>query len=220
MILLRPSRGKLPIMDPSRSSTARKGCGKATKKRVVGTTLVEIAVAVAVLSVGLASLFALLGTMGNEVGRGNAVSEAQQSTSARIDQIKNLTWANLTSANYISTNVLNTPGSLANSSTISREVITISPAAVPQSSPLPSPTPVSSPSPGPGFSITKTGTATPVISPLPYPDLLLEKLLNVTVTTEWITSGTLHQRQLSTLVSRSGSPPSKPVASPTPIQGP
>jgi hypothetical protein len=54
------------------------------------------------------------------------------------------------------------------------------------------------------------------ISPSPYPSLVAEKLVNVTVTTEWRTARATHQRQLSSLVSQWGSPPSKPVPTPTP----
>jgi type II secretory pathway pseudopilin PulG len=181
-----------------------------------GFTVVEVAVAVALLTIGLGGLFALLGTAVKETVTGNAASVAQQNTSARMDQMKNLTWANLTNANYISTNVLGSPSSPTNFATISSEVIAVSPAAVPQSSPLPSPIPAASATPGPGFSVTKTATGTPSISPSPYPNLLPEKLVNITITTRWLTSGKSHQRQLSSLISRSGSPPSKPVPSPTP----
>ena len=54
------------------------------------------------------------------------------------------------------------------------------------------------------------------ISPSPYPSLVAEKLVNVTVTTEWSTAGASHQRQLSSLFSQWGSTPSKPVPSATP----
>lgn len=184
-----------------------------------GTTFVEIVIAGTILAVGLSGLYALLGATVKEVTTSNTASIAQQNTVARMDQIRSLTWASLTSADYVKSRVLNTATSSANSSTISREVVSISPAAVPQSSPLPSPTPAVTPTPGAGFSVTKIGTATPVISPAASPNLLSEKLLNVTVTTEWDSSGKTHQRQLSALISRAGSAPFNrvtPTPSPTP----
>ena len=96
-----------------------------------GTTLVEIAVAGAILAVGLAGLYALLGTSINEVKRGHTASGAQENTVARLDQMRNLTWASITNAATVAT-VLGTPTSSDSASTISREVITVSPAAVPQ----------------------------------------------------------------------------------------
>jgi hypothetical protein len=58
------------------------------------------------------------------------------------------------------------------------------------------------------------------VSPSPAPSLLAEKLVNVTVTTEWRTAGADHQRQLSSLFSQWGSTPSKPVPSVTPSPTP
>jgi len=179
-----------------------------------GTTLVEIAIAGAILAIGLSGLYALLGTSVNQVKRGHTASGAQENTVARLDQMRNLTWASITNAATVAT-VLGTPTSSDSASTISREVITVSPAAVPQTLPLPIPAPLPTPPPGPGFSVIKTGGSVN-ISPSVYPSLVTERLVNVTVTTEWRTAGGSHQRQLSSLLSQWGSAPSKPVPSPTP----
>lgn len=170
-----------------------------------GTTLVEVAVAGALLALALASLHALYGTTVKEAKGGDTAAIAQQNSIARIDQMRNLTWNNTTNPSSIAT-LLTTPTSSDNASTISREVISIYPAAVPQSSPLPAPTPFPSPTPGstPFFSVTKTGTGTPVISPSTPSSILGERLIRVEITTEWVTSATTHQRQLSTLISKSG----------------
>ena len=183
-----------------------------------GTTLVEIVIAGAILAIGLAGLYGLLGVTVNEVKRGHTASGAQENTVARLDQMRNLTWASITNAATVAT-VLGTPTSSDSSSTISREVITVSPAAVPQSSPLPSPTPLPAATPGPGFSVIKTGGSVSV-SPSPAPNLNAEKLVNVTVTTEWRTAGGSHQRQLSSLFSQWGSTAPKPVPSATPSPTP
>src|SRR5207248_1350959 len=163
-------------------------------------------------------LYALLGTTVNEVQRGHAASGAEQNSVARLDQMRNLTWASITNAITLAT-VLNTPTSSDSSSTISREVITVAPAAVPQSSPLPSPAPSPTATPGPGFSVIKTGGSV-TITPSPYPNLNAEKLVNVTVTTAWNTADGSHQRQLSSLFSQWGSAAPKPVASATPSPTP
>ena len=186
-------------------SDALKGRGKTFTQHERGTTLVEVAVAGALLVLALASLYALYGTTVKEAKAGDAASIAEQNSIARIDQMRNLTWNNTTSQSSIAT-LLTTPTSSDNASTISREVISIYPAAVPQTSPLPAPTPSPSPTPGstPFFSVTKIGTATPVASPSAPTSILGEKLIRVEVTTEWVSSATTHQRQLSTLISKSG----------------
>ncbi len=181
-----------------------------------GTTLVEVVLAGTVLAVGLSGLFGLLGTTVNVVKRGHTASGAQQNTVARLDQIRNLTWASLIDAASVKA-VLNTPISSDTYSTISLEEVTVSRADVPQSAPSPSPTPTAPPA---SFSVTKRGT-TVTISPSPCPDFNDEKLLKITVTTEWntvggwTTVGGSHRRELSTLISHSGSNKAR-IAVPTP----
>jgi hypothetical protein len=182
-----------------------KRAGKTPAQHERGTTLVEVAVAGALLALALAGLYALHGTTVNEAKAGDTAMIGQQNSIARIDQMRNLTWNNTTSPSSIAT-LLTTPTSPDNASTISREVISIYPAAVPQTSPLPAPTPSPSPTPGstPFFTVTKIGTGTPTISPFTPSSILGETLIRVEVTTEWVTSATTHQRQLSTLISKSG----------------
>jgi len=182
-----------------------KGPGKMPAQHEKGTTLVEVAVAGALLVLALASLYALYGTTVKEAKGGDTAAIAQQNSIARIDQMRNLTWNNTTSPSSIAT-LLTPPTSSDNASTISREVISIYPAPVPETSPLPAPTPFPSPTPGstPFFSVTKIGTETPVISPSSPNSILGERLIRVEVTTEWVTSAATHQRQLSTLISKSG----------------
>jgi len=209
---------KIDPFTPASCYLALKGRRSRPERGEQGTTLVEVAIAGAILAVGLAGLYALLGTTTNEVKRGHTASGAQENTVARLDQMRNLTWASITNADTVAT-VLGTSTSSDSASTISREVIAVSPAAVPQSSPLPSPAPLPTATPGPGFSVIKTGSSVS-ISPSPAPSLVAEKLVNVTVTTEWRTAGDSHQRQLSSLFSQWGSTPSKPVPSATPSPTP
>ena len=178
---------------------------KKAVKEEQGTTLLEVAMAGSILVLALASLYALCGTTLREAKSGDSAVIGEQNSIARIDQMRNLTWNNTTSPSSIAT-LLTIPTSADNASSISREVISIYPAAVPQTSPLPTPTPTPSPTPGstPFFSVTKIGTATPVISPSAPSSVLSEKLIRIEVTTEWVTSATTHQRQLSTLISKSG----------------
>jgi hypothetical protein len=185
--------------------TSLRPLGKIPAQRERGTTLVEVAVAGAVLVLGLTSLYALYGTTVKEAKAGDAATIAEQNSIARIDQLRDFTWNNTTSPSSIAA-LLSTATSSDNASTISREVISIYPAAVPQTSPLPAPTPTPSPTPGstPFFSVSKTCTGTPATSPASPASILGEKLIRVEVTSEWIASGATHQRQISTLISKSG----------------
>ena len=197
-------------IDFTNNSNPLKGPGRTPAQHERGTTLVEVAVAGALLVLALAGVYALYGTTVNEAKAGDTAAIAEQNCIARIDQIRNLTWNNTTDPDTTHpssiASLLSTPTSSDNASTISREVISIYPAAVPQTSPLPAPTPSPSPTPGstPFFTVTKIGTGTPAISPSTPSSILSETLIRLEVTTEWVTSATTHQRQLSTLISRSG----------------
>src|SRR5205823_2222437 len=176
--------------------------GKMPAQDERGTTLVEVAVAGALLVFALASLYALYGTTVKEAKGGDTAAIAEQNCSARIDQIRNLNWYNTTDPSNIAGLLYNSTSS-DNASAISREVVSIYPAAVP---PFPAPTPSPSPPPNstPVFPVTTMGTETPLVSPSTPPTIVGEKLIRVEVTTEWVTSGTTHKRQLSTLISKSG----------------
>jgi len=106
-------------------SDALKGRGKTFTQHERGTTLVEVAVAGALLVLALASLYALYGTTVKEAKGGDTAAIAEQNSIARIDQMRNLTWNNTTSPSSIAT-LLTTPTSSDNAATISREVISIS----------------------------------------------------------------------------------------------
>src|SRR5438105_561869 len=73
-----------------------------------GTTLVEVAIAGALLVLALASLYALYGTTVKEAKAGDTAAIAEQNSIARIDQIRKLNWYNATPPSNIAT-LLNTP---------------------------------------------------------------------------------------------------------------
>src|SRR6059058_83211 len=88
--------------------------GKMPAQDERGTTLVEVAVAGALLVFALASLYALYGTTVKEAKGGDTAAIAEQNSIARIDQMRNLTWNNTTSPSYIRDSLLNTPTSSDN----------------------------------------------------------------------------------------------------------
>src|SRR4030095_1459514 len=77
-------------------SHALKRHGKMPARHERGTTLVEVAVAGALLVLAFASLYALYGTTVKEAKGGDTAAIAEQNCSARIDPIKSLHWYNTT----------------------------------------------------------------------------------------------------------------------------
>src|SRR5207244_5417609 len=75
-----------------------------------GTTLVEVAVAGALLVLALARLYALYGTTAKEAKAGDTAAIVEQNCIARIDQIRHLTGNNTTDP----TTDLTHPSSIAN----------------------------------------------------------------------------------------------------------
>ena len=71
-------------------SNALKRHGKMPAQHERGTTLVEVAVAGALLVLAFASLYALYGTTVKEAKAGDTAAIAEQNCIARIDQIRNL----------------------------------------------------------------------------------------------------------------------------------
>src|SRR4030095_2231855 len=63
--------------------------GKMPPQHERGTTLVEVAVAGALLVLALASLYGLYGTTAKEAKTGDTAAIAQQNSIARIDQMRN-----------------------------------------------------------------------------------------------------------------------------------
>src|SRR6476620_1336251 len=102
---------------PASCCLALKGRRNRPEQAEQGTTLVEVAIAGAILAVGLAGLYGLLGTSVNEVKRGPTASGGQENTVARMDQMRNLTWASITNATTVAT-LLGTPTSSDTAATI------------------------------------------------------------------------------------------------------
>jgi Tfp pilus assembly protein PilV len=88
---------------PASCCLALKGRRSRPERGEQGTTLVEIVVAGAILAIGLSGLYALLGTSVNQVKRGHTASGAQENTVARLDQMRNLTWASITNPATVAT---------------------------------------------------------------------------------------------------------------------
>jgi hypothetical protein len=167
-----------------------------------GFALAEAVVATGILAFVFGGLFSVANRSKNLVRRGDVASETQRNCLARVDQLRALGWAKVTRADQISA-LLAVPTSTA---TFTREAITVYPAAVPQTYPVPSPAPAATTvSTTPLFTVTKTGTAAPVISPANFDNgtSLATRQLNFRVLTTSQSAGSTIERELSTIISKS-----------------
>lgn len=167
---------------------ARQGGPAGRKRGRRAATLLEIMVAMAVLTVAFSGIYGLFAFTMREIAGANAASVAQVNTLARMDQIKNTRgWSNFSSPTYF-TNLLNTAiTSTAQNVTLVKEVVTVC-----------SPTGTTT-----YFTVTKNATGSASSSGTP-PSASAVSQLNIRVRTEWKVKGRVVQHEVSTLVSRSG----------------
>jgi hypothetical protein len=172
-------------------------------------SLMEVVVATGLLIVGLGGNYAVIGRARTTLSSGNDAAIAQQNTMTRLDQLRSTAWVKVTDPTVIAT-MLNTP--LANTTenlTSIREVVTVTPLsvpAVPAATISTEPLATTTVSGTPLFTVTRTGTTAAVISPATYSLEVLQdrRQLNYRVMTEWQSGGRILQRELSTIISKSG----------------
>jgi hypothetical protein len=158
------------------------------------------------LVVALAGVFATYGRTANFVRLERQATVAQQNSNSRMDQLRTVGWASVTNPTYLSTLLTSPISATSNNINVTQEVITVYPAVIPQTSPLPSPTPSpSTASTTPYFTVTRTGTAAPVINPASFdPNTTLTQMqLTYCVSTQWTLSNKTHTREMSATLSRS-----------------
>jgi hypothetical protein len=176
----------------------------ANRARKHGTTLLETVFSVAVLALVFVGLYGMSGRASNLVRTSEAASDAQRNCLGRIDQLRSYGWAKVTRPDQLVSILSKPTGSVV----FQKEIISVYEASIPQTSPLPSPAPAATPAPSsaPLFTVTKTGTGAAVINPSSFdPAITLAKShLNFRVLTEWNRTGKVQQRELSTMISKSG----------------
>ena len=181
----------------------------ALKSPQTGATLIEVLVAATVLITALAANYGVLANSRIIVSAGNDAAVAQQNTMTRIDQMRQLGWSKVTNPVEIATLLAIRPASTTGNLALTREVITVSRINIPalpttnaQTVPLATTT-----ANGPVlFTVTRAGTAAAVSNPATVVVATIqgERSLNIRARTEWTSRGRTLEREISTVISRSG----------------
>jgi len=77
------------------------------RKAAAGFSLIDNLIAVAIVSVCFVALYAISGQCLYVLSTGRETTSAQQALQDRIEQLRNLQWAQATDPNYLANNVLN-----------------------------------------------------------------------------------------------------------------
>jgi hypothetical protein len=172
-------------------------------------SLVEVVIAAGVLIVALAANYGVLANSRMIVSAGNEAAVAQQNTMTRIDQLRQGGWGTVTDPAALATLLAVPLPTTASSVSLTREVITVSdisipalPAANAQTGPLATTTANGTVL----FTVTRTGTAAAISNPstVNVDAIRDRRSLNIRVRTDWTSRGRPLQREISTVISRSG----------------
>jgi hypothetical protein len=171
--------------------------------------LVEVVIAAGVLIVALAANYGVLANSRMIVSAGNEAAVAQQNTMSRIDQLRQAGWLKVTDPAAIATLLATRPPSTTDNLAVTREVITVREIAIPtlpvtnaQTAPLATTTADGTVL----FTVTRTGTSAAVTNPstVNVEAIQARRSLNIRARTEWTSRGRPLQREISTVISKSG----------------
>ena len=157
-------------------------------------------VAGGIFTLAFAGLYAAANHVMNLIRRSEGSALAQRNCLARLDQLRTAAWTNATTPAHIAS-LLAVP---TGNTTFDSEIVSVYHATVPPTVPA-----ATSPSPPAGsallFTVKKTGSAAPVISPANFdPATIVDAFqLNFRVRTEWQRAATPGQRELSAIISKS-----------------
>jgi prepilin-type N-terminal cleavage/methylation domain-containing protein len=173
-----------------------------TRRSKCAFTLLEVMVAAGIFALVFTGLYAASNHVMNLIRRAEDSAVAQRNCLARVDQLRNSAWTKATLPSHIASLLAVPTGNAA----FDKEVISVHGVPVPAT--VPSGT---TPSPaGPTgllFTVTRSGTEPPVISPPGFDQatVLDAFQLNFRVLTEWRRGERTAQRELSTIISKSAS---------------
>jgi hypothetical protein len=171
--------------------------------------LAEVVVAAGVLIVALAANYGVLANSRTIVSSGNEAAIAQQNTMTRLDEMRRLGWATVTDPVALAALLAVRPAGTAGNLAVTREVITVSEIAIPalpaantQSVPLATTTANGAVL----FTVTRTGDSAAVSNPSTVDAVSVRnrRALNIRARTEWTSRGRPLEREISTVISKSG----------------
>ena len=175
---------------------------RARQSRRDGFTVVEAAVAGAIIILFLTSIFSLNSIVMRLLGAAAETASASQDLQQRVEQVRLANWTQITDPTWLQSNLLGTQTDASVNLPGLQETLTVTPYVSPCTVPSPSATPP----PGP-FTVTRTTTGTVTVSPAGYAStaaMANQEMVQIDLTITWPGWNRQRTRALTTLVSRWG----------------
>ena len=171
-------------------------------RRRGGFTVVEAAVAGAIIILFLTSLFALNSTVMRLLGSAAQTAGASQHLQQRVEQVRLANWSQVTDPAWVQANLLGTQTDSSVSLPGMQETLTVTPYVSPSSAPTATKTVAP-----PAFTVTRAATGAVSVSPVGYASaaaMANQEMVQVDLTITWPGWNRQRNRALTTLVSRWG----------------
>ena len=173
------------------------GCGQGRKRAQAAFTMLEAAVASAIITVVLSGLFVLQSDMIRMLSASTETANASTHLQARVEQVRLANWSQLVDPNWVQSSLLNSaPDADLNLPGLS-ETYTVTPYQSPCSG-------APAAAPPPPFTVTRGADGKTVVSPAGYGYTALlanQEMLQVDLSLTWPSLGRTRQRAQSTLIS-------------------
>lgn len=172
---------------------------RARRGSQAGFTILEAGVAGAIVTLFLASLFALNSDMMHLLRASAEAANASQDLQARVEAVRLANWNQLTDPNWIQSSLLNSKTDASVNLSGLTETLTVTPYTSPSSLPAANPPP--------SFTVTRKSDSTVTISPAGYAYtgvLAQQEMLQIDLSVTWPSLYRTRSRSLSTLVSKWG----------------
>ena len=164
-----------------------------------GFTVLEAGVAGAIVTLFLASLFALNSNMMHLLRAAAEAANASQSLQQRVEQVRLANWTQITDPTWVQGNLLNLKTDASVNLPGLTETLTVTPYTSPSS--------VAVASPPPPFTVTRNPDGTVAVNPAGYAStaaLAQQEMLRVDLCVTWPSLYRTRTRTLTTLVSKWG----------------
>lgn len=164
-----------------------------------GFTILEAGVAGAIVTLFLASLFALNSDMMHLLRAAAEAANASQDLQQRVEQVRLSNWTQLTDPTWVEGNLLNLKTDASVNLPGLTETLTVTPYTSPSSTPAASPPPP--------FTVTRNSDSTLVVNPAGYAYssvLAQQEMVRIDLSVTWPSLYRTRTRSLTTLVSQWG----------------
>ena len=167
-----------------------------SRRSQAGFTVLEAGVAGAIVTLFLASLFALNSNMMHLLRAAAEAANASQSLQQRVEEVRLANWTQITDPTWVQGSLLHTITDASVNLPGLTETLTVSPYTSPSSTPAASPPP--------GFTVMRNPDGTVTANPAAYAytaALARQEMLEVDLTVTWPSLYRTRTRSLTTLVS-------------------